>query len=208
EVFQDTAHPVEGTGDHVRPAGHAALERLGLPRQPHVTFSVPGVVLAVLAVVARMTPKPSPQVRDVARGVGRGMFPVSRAHRAPPGAGSRGTAGEPVAHGGREVLAVLRRARAERPGNPDLVDHLGGHREVRHRQPLDLTSLREDQRTGPGELGQAAVTPGPGETGMVLAAAVMAAGATARAIGRAAVAVAAPGGMQAGLEDHREAGPA
>src|SRR5947207_2079151 len=34
------------------------------------------------------------------------------------------------------------------------------------------------------------------------------AGAAARAVGRAAVAVAAAGGMQAGLEDHREPGPA
>ena len=104
---------------------------------------------------------------------------------------------------------MLRGARAERPGNPYLVDHLGGHREVRHRQPLDLASLGEDQRTGPGELGLApAVADGPGGTRPALALAVVPAGSAARAVGRAAVAVAAAGGMQAGLEDHRETGPA
>ena len=103
---------------------------------------------------------------------------------------------------------MLRGTRAERSGNPYLVDHLGGHREVRHCQPLDLASLGEDQRTGPGELGHAAIARGPAGAGLVVAPAVVAAGAAARAIGRAAVAVAAAGGMQAGLEDHRETGPA
>jgi hypothetical protein len=42
----------------------------------------------------------------------------------PPGA----SATQPVPHRGRESLAVLRRARAERLGNPYLVDDLGRHR--------------------------------------------------------------------------------
>src|SRR6185312_15180588 len=91
EAFQDPAHPVEGAGDHVRPAGHAALERLGLPRQPHVTFGVPGVVLAVLAVMARMTPKPSPQLGDLPGRLGGGTLPVRRA------GGPTGTPGRVVA---------------------------------------------------------------------------------------------------------------
>src|SRR5207249_7561391 len=69
--------------------------------------------------------------------------------------------------------------------------------------------LGEDQRTGPGELGLAtAVADGSRGIRPAFPRAVVPAGVAARAVGRAAVAVAAAGGMQAGLEDHREPGPA
>src|SRR5271165_1948353 len=102
--------------------------------------------------MARMAPEPPSQVCEVA-GFLVGVRGGGRGGSFPPGAGGSGgvvppaSSSEPVAHGGGEVLAVLWRAGAERPGNPYLAEYLGRDREIRHREPLDLPPFGEHQRT-------------------------------------------------------------
>ena len=158
-----------------------------------------------------MTPKPPPQVRDVARVLGGGLLPVRRAtgRRAGPGAGRR------LASRLRMVAARSLRCCGERGLNDPgiLILSITSAGTGKSATASRLTWRPSVRTSGPGPVnsGRPPLPAAPDEPGLVLAPAVVAPdrrGAAARAIGRAAVAVAASGGMQAGLEDHREAGPA
>ena len=66
ELVEHGADPVEGPGDHVPAPGDLALQVVGLLLLPEVALGVPGVLLAVRALVARVTAQPAAQLGDVA----------------------------------------------------------------------------------------------------------------------------------------------
>src|SRR5271170_7072811 len=155
------------------------------------------MILAVRAVVAGMPSQASPELRYLLGPVVVIGVPVARdlALSCPARASP---AGQPVPHGGREVLAVLRRPRAEPVGNPDLVDDLGWHRKVGDGQPLDLPSFGEHERSRPGGPPVPAVGIAVGGNPVT----------TAVASRRAAAAAGPAGLVQAGLQDDGQAGSA
>ena len=54
EVAEQRADAFEGAGDHVRPAGDAAVEYLGLAFGPQELIGLPGVRVGIRAAMARM----------------------------------------------------------------------------------------------------------------------------------------------------------
>ena len=183
----------------MRAARDPVLDRLGLAGQPEIALRVPGMILAVRAVVTGMPAQPAPELGYLLRSVVVIGVPVVRA---PDPALSRparaSPPGQSVPHGGREILAVLRRPRAEPAGNPDLVDDLWWHREVGDGQPLDLPSFSKHERPRPS--GPPVPVVGVAVSGSPVT--------TAVAPGRAAADAGPAGVVQAGLQDDSQAGPA
>src|SRR5260370_36299000 len=68
KLAEQRAHPAEDPGDHVRPAGYPAVQRVGLAFGPQVLLCLPGMRVVVLTAIAGVLSHSAQRVSDLLLG--------------------------------------------------------------------------------------------------------------------------------------------